>query len=425
MKYKIVNGKKFLVDTKGVVMKDAEGVDVEVDETTAATMTEHTDAPEGEVAVDDEAVKALKGYIKTLATSEAKEAVKALDMVNNFGTEAKKAFAEAFKAKMSEKGADSLDIAAIKKGFSTVKTAGGKSFEFEVKSLSELNSLTGDVILEDRDPSIIRAPQRDILIEDLADSAGTTSNKVTWVEVLAETGAPATTAELATFAEKDYTFSVYEAPVLKVTVMSKHSTEILEDMPSLVAAVKEMLQEDLNLKVDEKLYSGAGGSGEFNGVYTQATAFAAGTLVVASPNRIDVLRAAMVQLSTAGKGKFKPTAILLNPIDAGLLDMTKDAQGAYVMPPFTSADRTVVKGVRVIESVLVTAGTFLVGDFRRLKVRNRRGLSVQVATENGTDFEKDILTIRASRRLASYIKTNDAGAFVKGTFSTAITDLTS
>lgn len=426
MKYKIVNGIKYLVDSKGVIIKDAEGADVVVPEAQATGMTEHKEGEEAETELGDENVKALTAYIKTLATAEAKEAVKALDIIGGFSVEARKGFAEAFKAEM-EKGAEAgLDVVAIKAGFKAVKSAVGKSFEFEAKSLSELSSLTGTVIAPDRtDTSIIRAPLRTVLIEDLADSANTDSNKVTWVEVLTESGAPATTAELATYAEKDYTFGVYSADVLKVTVMSKHSIEILEDMPALVASVKEMITEDLNLKVDEKLYSGAGTAGEFNGIYTQATAFSAGALIVPSPNKIDVLRSALVQVATAGKGRFQPTGIMLNPIDAGLLDMTKDANGAYVMPPFTSADRTVIKGVKVIENTLVTAGTFLVGDFRRLKVRNKRGISVQVATENGTDFEKDIMTIRASRRLASYVKTNEAGAFVKGTFSTAITDLTS
>jgi HK97 family phage major capsid protein len=428
MKYKIINGIKCLCDSRGVIMKDAEGADVVVTDEQATKLEEHVDgAPAGadEPKVDEEAVEELKAFFAGMATKEAKDAVKALDLIGGFSKASRKAFSDAFSAEMkaSEKGA--LDVDAIKKGFASVKSAGGKSFEFEVKSLSELSSLTGAVIEPERDPSIIRSPQRKVLIEDLADTGGMSSNKVTWVEVLGESGAPAMTAELATFAEKDYTFAVYEASALKVTVMSKHSTEILEDMPQLVSAVKSMLAEDLNLKVDSELYSGAGTAGLFNGIYTQATAFSAGTLVVALPNKLDVLRSALVQVATAGKGNYQPNAIMLNPIDAGLLDMTKDTNGAYVMPPFTTADRTVIKGVQIIESTLVTAGTFLVGDFRKLHIRNKRGLSIQVATENGTDFEKDILTIRASRRLASYVKTNDSGAFVKGTFSTAITDLTS
>lgn len=430
MKYKIVNGVKYLSDAKGVLFKDAEGANVPVTEEQAVALEEAKDVVVGADAgagagnTDTEAVEDLKKYISTLATKEATNAVKALELVSSFSTASKKAFAEAFASEMA-KEKSTLDIDGIKKGFKEVRTTPSKAFEFEVKSLSELSSLTGEVVRSERDTDIIRAPQRQVLIQDLANTSTISSNKASWVEVLTESGNPATTAELATFPEKDYTFGVYSADVIKIAVMTKHSTEILEDMPQLVAAVKTMLSEDLDLKVDLELFSGTGTGGNLNGIYTQATAFAAGALVVASPNRIDVLRAALVQVATAGKGKFQPTAIILNPIDAGLLDMTKDTTGNYVMPPFTSADRASVKGVRVIESTLMTAGNFLVGDFRKLNVRNRRGASIQVATENGTDFEKDILTVRASRRLASFIKTNEAGAFVKGTFTTAITDLTS
>lgn len=430
MKFAIVNGIKYLTDAKNVFFKDAEGEKVEVTDEQAATLEETTTptevapaATDADAKIDNESVEELKSFISKLAGKEAKDAVKALDLVGGFSTVSRKAFADALADKMEVKS--SLDLTKIKSGFAEVKSAGGKSFEFEVKTLSELSSLTGRVIEDDRDTEITRAPQRELLIESISNTGGTNSNKITWVEVTGETGAPATTAELAIFAEKDYTYSVFETPVLKVTVMSKHSTEILEDMPALVAAVKDMLKEDLDLKVDEKLFSGAGTVGEFNGVFTQAPAFAAGTIVVANPNRIDVLRAAGAQIAVAGKRRFQPTDIILNPVDAALMDMTKDTTGAYVMPPFTTAERTIVKGVRIVENPLMPAGSFLVGDFRRFKIRSKRGYSVQVATENGTDFEKDILTIRASRRLASYIRTNDNGAFVKGTFAAAITDLTS
>lgn len=409
------NNVKKACDECGEVLKDENGAEVILTDEQASSATEVT-------AVDSE-VKALRDFIKTTATAEAQKAVEALDLVNSFGAEAKTAFVDAIKNAGTKK--DMLNLDSIKTGFAEVKSAGGKSFEFAVKTLSELNSLTGDVVEPQRDTEIYRDPVRIPLIEDLASTSSTTSNKITWTEVTTETGAPATTAELATFAEKDYEFAVFEAPILKVTVMSKHSTEILEDMPALVAEVKKMLQTDLNLKVDEKLLLGAGTAGEFNGVYTQATAFSAGSVVVDEPNEFDVLRVAMANIATAGKGTYRPTAILMTPIDSAKLDLKKGTDGHYVMPPFSTADRTVIKGVRIVENTLMSAGTFLVGDFSKLTVRNKRGFTIQVATENGTDFEKDILTIRASRRLGSYIKGNDNGAFVKGTFSTAITDLTS
>lgn len=423
MKYKTINGIKYLVDTTGAIMKDAQGADVVVDEATAGSMTEFVAE---ETNINNEDVATLKAYIKTLATEEATEAVKALKLGKDFSIEVQKAMAEVLVSAGKEVTTDmNAKMKTLTDGLGKVKSKAGASFEFDVKSLSELSSLTGEVIVPERDTDITRTSVRESLLETMADSGGTSSNKVTWTEVLTETGAPATTAELATFAEKDYTFGIYSAPVLKVTVMSKHSTEILEDMPELVNAVRAMVQEDLNLKVEDKLYSGAGGA-DFTGVRTNAVAFAAGTIVIgATANNFDVLRVALQQIEVVGKGKFKPNMILMNPVDVAKMELTKDTTGNYVMPPFTTSERTTIKGVRIVPTTLVTAGDFLVGDFTKLHIRNKRGFNIQVATENGTDFEKDILTIRASRRLAVYMRVNEYGAFVKGTFATAITDLTS
>ncbi len=413
-------GTNYECDEKGFLTKDANDEEVVLtdEQVTSEEMTEVT-ADAGEVEV-----KKLQKFIKEQSSQTTKDFLETVGVGKTMNKEMLKTFIEAIKT--ADVGSDSsLDKDAITKGFAQVKSSAGKSFEFDVKSLSELNSLTGEVIRSERETEIYRAPVRDPFIEELANTSTTVAPKISWTEVITETGAPATTAELATFAEKDYTFGVFEAPIYKVTVMSKHSTEILEDMPTLVAEVKKMMEVDLNLKVDEKLLLGAGTTGEFMGVYTAATTFAAGTTVVATPNKFDVLRVAMAKIADAGKGKYKPTAIILNAIDHADLDLAKGTDGHYIMPPFSTSDRTVIKGVKIVENSVMTAGTFLVGDFTKLTVRNRRGFSIQVATENGTDFEKDILTIRASRRLGSYIKGNDEGAFIKGTFSTAITDLTS
>lgn len=413
-----INGKWVLVSAKGEVIKNAEGADVVVSEETAAPLTE---LKEGETApeVDGEAAKALAEYMQ----AKIGDQIKGLDVETIFGTKVAEAFAGAFK--IEQKGAAGLDVESIKKGLKEVKGKQGASFEFEVKSLSELSSLTGEVIVPERDTEITRAPVRAPLIEGLADVGGTSSNKITYVEVTGESGTgPATTAELASIPEKDYTYTVWNTNVLKVGVTSKHSIEILEDMPQLVSEVRNMLQEDLNLKVDTLLFNDDGTAGHFNGVYTLAPAFSDGGVIVPNATAIDVLRLAIVQIINAGKGKFVPNAILLNPTDAAVIDLAKDSSGAYVLPPFTTADRTTIKGVRIIETPLVTANTFLVGDFKKLKVRNKRGLNVQVATENSDDFVKDLLTIRATRRLASYVRTNDNGAFVKcASISAAVTAL--
>lgn len=418
-KFKTLEGVNYLVDSKGMFIKSEDGEKI-----VAPEGTEAFDELEVTSEDDTKAIEELKSYIAKSTKEQVDQVMKELDISGSFTKSARKAFEEVLgENKKAEKG---MDIEAIKKGFTYAKSGVGNSHEIQIKTLSELNSLTGEVIEEDRKAGITRDQIETPFVEQLATTGATNSNKVTWVEVLTETGAPATTAELAKIPAKDYTFGVQSADVYKVAVMSKASNEILEDAPQLVSFVKSALVQDLELTFDNLLLSGTGVN-QFNGILTFAPGFTGGSLTATftagTVNKLDVLRAAIMEIKVAGKNKFAPTAIVLNPADAASLDLEKGTDGHYVMPPFTGADRTIVKGVKVIENTSITAGDFLVGDFKKLHVDNRRGLSLQVATENADDFEKDLISIRLTRRAASYVRTNETGAFLQGDFATAITAL--
>jgi HK97 family phage major capsid protein len=430
-KYKLVDGKKFLVDLKGLFIKNEEGENVEAPEGTEEFNEADqaaTDAVENGTATDapeDGSVEDMKSYLASKSSAQIKELLGGLDLKGLFAVESRKALVDMIKGSAPAKD-KSIDVEAVKKGFAHAKGAAGRSYEVKVKELSELNSLTGEVIEEDRRPGITRDPVETPFIEELATTGTTGSNKVTWVEVGTESGGPATTAELAKFPEKNYTFLVQSADVYKIAVMSKASNEILEDAPQLVSFVRNALVEDLRIKFDNELLTG-NGTGTFTGILTTAPAFTggglAGTFDAGTVTRFDVLRAVINEIKANGKGGFMPTAICLHPDDATKLDLEKGSDGHYIMPPFSTADRTTIKGVRIVENTQITSGSFLVGDFRKMVVANRRGLALQVATENVDDFEKDMISMRLSRRAASYVRTNDIGAFSRGTFAAAITAL--
>lgn len=430
MKYKKINGKFYLVKDNGEVT-NVEVTQEQIDASNATEVTEPAKADEGEV---EKAAEDLKNFVANEVKTSVGKAVKNIENIKGIDATVKQAIVDGFKGaetktivfSAGEDGTKSLEVADVLKGLADVKTAQGKSFTFTVanaKAISELESLTGNVIPEDRQAGIERAPVRPTFLESLITVSNTVSNKVTYVECIGEDGEPATTAEMAKFAEKDYEFGVFGSDVIKVTVMNKASTEITEDAPQLVSKIREWLAEDLSLKMEDKILLGAGGSGEFLGIKEIATTFNAGNFAgkVEEANRFDVVRVAAQQITKASKKRFVPTHVLVNPEDATFMDLTKNANGTYALPPFISADRTVIKNVQVVETPAIAEGEFIIGDFRKANLANRRGLTIQVATENADDFEKDMLTVRLSRRAAFYVRNNDNGAFVKGNFATAIT----
>jgi len=84
-----------------------------------------------------------------------------------------------------------------------------------------------------------------------------------------------------------------------------------------------------------------------------------------------------------------------------------------------SPDGTRIYGLPVIETNSITAGEFLVGDFRKFYIKDREAMSIQMGYD-GNDWTKNLVTIIAEKRLVSYVKKNDEAAFVTDTFTDGI-----
>lgn len=396
------------------------------------------------VTTEDEATAEVAKMISGAMTKAVEASTKATEEAVEKATEAVEKFLDGVAEKAASKTAKvevtatkaSFDTDAVVAGLKDVANKSGSTVSFEIKSADDLKylaksvsktDLTGDVILPDLQPGMERAPVREVFIEQIADTQDTTSDYVSYVEVVTETGAPATTEELAAIPEKDFTFQEFKKPVQKIAVINKHSVEILQDGPELVSAIKGFLVEDVNIVTDTQLLSGNGTAPNLQGVLGVATDLNTliGSQVLAGATHADVLRIGMTKIRNAGKGKFRPTHIVLNPADVEALELTKDLEGRYVIAPFVSADGMRIGGATVIENTAITAGTFLMGDFRKLHVRRRGGVEIEISNSDQDDFQKDIVTFKVRRRLVSYIKTNDNGAFLTGNFATIKTNLAS
>lgn len=425
-KFRIVAGRKFYCDEKGVLLKNDEGNFDEVaeEDTTAEEFEGEEDATaEVEKMLKDARRQVMVDAEKSMGDSQVK-AVEAIDAL--FGGIADSAKKHT-RVSVEGDGKPSFNLEEVKKGLKDLHSRQRDVFTFTIKNKSDLDylakatsisdSLEGDVIEPQRVPEITRDPVRTVFIESIADTNPMTSNELSYVEVVDESGAPLPTAELAQIPEKDFEFQEFRAPAKKITVMNKHSVEILQDAPQLVAAIRGWLQEDVNIVTDQQLLTGNGQGDNLPGIFGVASELddtEVGDKRVQDANLYDVIRVAVTKVMVYGKGKFNANYVLLNPDDADALDLTKDAEGRYILPPFLSADGTTIKGCRIIENVGIPAGQFLVGDFRRLHIGVKGGVEIEMTNSDGDDFGKDILSVKLRRRLAAYVRTNDNGAFWTG-----------
>jgi len=403
--------------------------------------------------VADNLAKLLKAEVgsdeaKTLINGIAEAAFKSLKLKDTADNQEKTL--ETIFAEMQKQHDD---IAKVVKGLQTGDANVVKSFEAELKDLVETNkdalksmaddrsgkvnftmkaagtmqistNYTGVIGLTNFDTEFARIQRRQPFMRELVRILTTDNMYIAWAEQKnADPGVAGTVAEGALKPQTDFDIVEASAKVEKIAVWIKVSKEALADIKFLQGEINTELRELVALKLDEQILSGDGTSPNLKGILTVAPTFAAVStmaLLVPTPNRFDVMVAAVAQIAAAN---FVADTIVVNPADYYAMQLVKDAEGRYLLPPFSSADGMTIAGLRVVANNGVAVGTFLVGDFKKATLAIREDVNIQIGYVND-DFIRNLVTILAEMRAVLYVKSNWLNAFVKGTFATAITALT-
>ncbi|SEA59004.1 phage major capsid protein, HK97 family [Arachidicoccus rhizosphaerae] len=396
-------------------------------------ITERTKAVENgatkeELKAYDERIKVLESVGEEL--KEAKEEIRALQL------EAREKSAE------KEKGLTLRGqiMKALTTGEEEIKSiANAKSGRVELKKAASIittgNVGTG-VILGMRESGINAAPFRQRFITDLirTQNGGVGSDPLTWVEKKPKEGGPASVSESNTKPNMDWTYNEGKTTAETLAVYAAITRQQARNMQVLGETVAEELIPNLYDEMDYQVLLGdgaanaAGIGNNLKGIVQYCQAFTGAGLAgkVQAANQMDVLRAAILQARVGNKAAtgygrrtgYIPNAILVSPTVNALLDTYKNANDTYILPPFTTADGSKIKGIRVIENDFVADDQFIVGDFSKGLLNFVEGLSLQVGWVND-QMIKNQLTVLAELVASFRIKYHDQWAFVKGTFATA------
>jgi HK97 family phage major capsid protein len=331
-----------------------------------------------------------------------------------------------------------VDQLSLKKSeIDSIKDGDSKKIVLSVKAAATMT--TGNVtavgtgglsmLLNQFESGITPLPRSAPFFADLFASAPTSGNTISYAEMKNPDGGAGMTGEGSAKTQADFDLVEAKTNVRKITSYIKTSKEALDDIPALAGEINNELVTLIKLKKDSEVLSGAGTGNTLSGVITNATAFTGGALALAvvTPNNYDVLVAGITQIATAEvisgqPAGFMANVIVMNPSDVALMKLTKDANKNYIFP-VTLPGSTSVMEVPVISNARMTAGDFLIMDSSKGNLRIKEDITLSVGYEND-DFTKNLVTILAEMRLAFYIKSQHVKAFVKGTFSTAITALT-
>lgn len=394
---------KAKADAKAEVTEQLKAVNDEIEKVKKLTATL---TPDQAKKMHDDILALTKG-LEILASRVKAAPTGGPAVVRNMFTE--------FGEKLNEREKDLKEFRSSKKGFGVI--------ELESKAVGNMasaTSLTGSYFVT---PTVVPGVQlkmyESVHMRDILPVGNTNSNVVRYVRDNGGEGGPTVVAEGAAKPQIDRDLEILDANVRKIATYFRVPEEMIDDIPYLQSFLAQIGIEEVMLVEDTEILYGDGTGQHLSGLFTNATAFAAGGVSVQSPNNFDVLLAAKKQGRLA---KTNPSVALVSPTDFFEMLTTKDANNNYLF--LGGGNGIDVQGVlrakglpTIVEHTSIEDGDFLVFDPRNAAIFDRTGTTVRFYDQDQDNAIKNLITIVIEKRLALPIFRTDG--IIKGTFEAA------
>jgi HK97 family phage major capsid protein len=369
-------------------------------------------------------IEKMQGEIDTAKTAS-------VETISKLDAQVEKSDALALRCVQLEQREGELDIEAeLSLGEQFTKSAGYLAAKERGQGFARMESKTAIIntfpassvqplVQGDRLAGIATTPNRRLTLKDVLPGGTTSSNLVEFTRENAftnnagpqrDTASPLAAIENVAKPESAITFTFATMPVVTLAHFIPVSKQVLADSPMLEGYINGRLSYGLSLKEETQILKGLGTGGEYTGVQTVATAYVGESPLLT--NEIDIIRDAITQAQVA---EYSPNFLVINPIDWDSIQRRKvgTSDDRYVYgDPNMSWLATPLWGLTPIVTNSQTSGTFLLGDSMGAMVFDRQQSAVEIAYENGTDFVKNMATIRAELR--GCVVTFRTEAFITG-----------
>lgn len=360
--------------------------------------------------IEDEVIKELKDMQESY--TEMKERQDELEkqskrLVN--GQEDTKSFADRLKE-------------AISDNHDQIKNARGQRAQIEVKdaiTMTQGDSLTGEVIAPTRVPGIFHDPDRQVHVRQFLQTATTDSNAIRYVIEDGYEDGTDVTAEGSTKPKSSLGLEAKTANVIKIATHLKVSDEMLEDVAGLAGYIATRGSTKYRLKEDQQLLYGTGSNNQLEGLTVAATDWGAATISNPINNLYDVAVDGQANLA---KKNYMASGIMVHPTSWFDLITEKDNDGQYIVPDLIRQGLAPAQlaGVPVIRNTAVSEGDILMANFAQMAtLYDRRGVTVRFFEQNEDDAINNLITVVIEGRLALPVYLPNAGIY--GDLSTLIT----
>lgn len=283
---------------------------------------------------------------------------------------------------------------------------------------SAVGVATTGVLQIDRIAGITQEARQALTIRNLLYARPTAMQVIDYVKVNAKMAIASPQTEASDKAQNAVTFTSASENVQTLATWIPATRQILDDFSELSSYLNSALPYYVNLEEELQLLSGSGSGTNLHGLIPQATAFDTTlTSAAAGWNKIDLIGRALQQIATANE--IAADWVVMNPIDWWGIRLTKDSFGRYILGDPQSPVPPNLFGKPVVPTTSIASGKFLVGNGQSVsaEIRDRMEMAVEISTEHSDYFIKNMVAIRAEKRLALVVKR--AASYIYGTFTTS------
>lgn len=244
-------------------------------------------------------------------------------------------------------------------------------------------------------------------ILDFVTVGNTDAPAIVWFDEVPRQGDFAVTAEGAIKVLIEYEFVRTTADYRKAAGRVIITEEFDKDYPRLVSKIMQLMNIDCKNAMNALILTD---------MIAQASPFTFAGLnqLIQTPDYYAAIGAVICQLQSFF---YEPNVLVLNPVDAWTMRLTKDLNGRYQMSPLNGPDGKTYEFGAIIVDPRVAIGYAFVGDGSIYNVDLRGDIIVRMGYSTG-DFEANQYTLLVEQYFFNYISTARKPGFVYFNFNT-------